>query len=186
LKQRGLLQKQLVTAWKHVIEQDYLSQRINSERSLQAALWARLNQELPATRRLFIEPAIQLGDDQSKKTMIPDIVVCNTREVIGILELKYMPRTSPRVEKDIKNLATIAKERAYLSIANDRFRGKDKDVKTYPLSRNVLFAWAGIHSREIQPGSPLYSAGYPELDGCFLELHAITSQGEDPHVFYRS
>jgi len=43
MSRRTVLRSQLTTAWREAIEEDYRSQRINSERSLQASLWSRLN-----------------------------------------------------------------------------------------------------------------------------------------------
>jgi len=97
MKQRSLIKSQIIRAWTESIEDDYCSQRINSERSLQASFWAHLNNMLPKNRRLFIEP---VGASLIK--LIPDIVVCNTRAVISVIELKYLPRAQPKHSQDIK------------------------------------------------------------------------------------
>lgn len=125
MKQRSLIKSQIIRAWTECIDDDYCSQRINSERSLQASFWAHLNSLLPKNRRLFIEPniSIRVGDRLIK--LIPDIVVCNTREVISVIELKYLPRTLPIYNKDIKSLSLIAENRHQITIANDRFRGSE-------------------------------------------------------------
>jgi hypothetical protein len=84
---RALLRLQIVKAWRLTICKDYAAERINSERSLQAALWSRLNTTLseklpPKSRRMFIEPRMTVAG----KALYPDIVICNTRQVIGIIE----------------------------------------------------------------------------------------------------
>jgi len=182
---RSHLKNQIIFAWQQVIEGDYRNQRVNSERSLQASFWSHLNQALPTNRRLFIEPVMRFEHGSVTKTVIPDIVVCNTREVISIIELKYLPRARPRFEKDIKNLALIAKNRYGISIANERFRGKEKDGKTYALSRNILFTWAGVHAVNGVMDERLFSSNFPSLDGCYLELHAITGHDSDPEILVK-
>lgn len=101
MNRRGLLRGQLTQAWGMAIDEDYRRQRINSERSLQASLWSKLNVLLPPeSRRMFIEPKLKATvaalDGQVKPEFrFPDIVICNTREVIGIVEVKYLPRAKP-------------------------------------------------------------------------------------------
>src|SRR5690606_13711830 len=80
---------------------------INSERSLQASLWARLNKILPRTnRRMFIELGLSISGT-NHQVRYPDIVICHSRSVIGISELKYLPRTRPAWQKDIATFRWI-------------------------------------------------------------------------------
>ena len=97
---RRLLKAQILEAWSECITGDYARQRINSERSLQASLWSELNDRLDErTRRMFIEPRLSCETEKSPRrdntVRYPDLVVCNTRSVIGIIELKYRPRAKP-------------------------------------------------------------------------------------------
>lgn len=86
---RALPKKQVREAWRQSITIDYALQRINSERSLQASLWSNLNAQLaPRSRRMFIEPCMS-ASGSTKQLQYPDLVICNSREVIGIIELKY-------------------------------------------------------------------------------------------------
>ena len=149
MKQRKFIKSLITHAWEKSIEEDYCNQRINSERSLQASFWAHLNQMLPKTRRLFIEPSMRINANGEMKKLIPDIVVCNTKEVISVIELKYLPRVQPKYEKDLQSLALIAKNKSKTSIANERFRGPEKDSTRYWLSKNILFVWAGVHAKEL-------------------------------------
>ena len=183
MKQRGIIKNLIIQAWNQSIAEDYCNQRINSERSLQASLWSHLNRKISKNRRLFIEPVMTIRDKGENKKFIPDIVVCNTKEVISIIELKYLPRTNPRYKKDIESLALIAKNRHQITIANERFRGTEKDSTQYALSKNVLFVWAGVHARNRTGTYHLYSDGYKALDGCYLQLHAQTASNSRPEVF---
>ena len=148
---RSLLRKQLFEAWSESIDKDYACQRINSERSLQASLWSKLNARLdPQTRRMFIEPGLKIEQEKQKhgsQIRYPDLVVCNTRVVIGIIEIKYRPRTKPVWKKDVASLEWIASNRDAIRVRNSRFRGIEADGRSYPLAANILFVWAGIHAK---------------------------------------
>jgi hypothetical protein len=185
MKQRALLKSQIIKAWNKSMKRDYFNQRINSERSLQASFWSHLNQLLKGNRRLFIEPTMSIKIKNNKKRIIPDIVVCSAKQVISVIELKYMPRAQPKYQKDIKSLVLIAKNRNKISIANERFRGTEKDGTRYSLSKNILFVWAGVHAKEKLEINQSYSAGHESLDGCYLELHAETKTNSKPKVFQR-
>lgn len=186
---RRPLRKQLIEAWQEAIESDYCSQRINSERSLQAAFWARLNNILPEeTRRMFIEPVLKVP--RSGRTHFPDIVICNTQEVIAVVEIKYQPRVLPSHKKDLRTLSVVAANREHLSVSNTRIHGVSADPKKYPFSKDVLFVLAGVHkSPKTSFGSkhvPLLATGISGLAGCFLQLHAETHADDQPKVFARS
>ncbi len=181
---RNPLKNIIIDAWHACIEYDYVRQRINSERSLQASFWAQLNQKLPATRRIFIEPSIKVTTASGAKQLIPDIVICNTKEVISVIELKYLPRAQPKYAKDINSLATIAQKRKHITISNSRFRGTKVDNKQYPLSSNMLFIWAGIHATLNQEITDLYSKGYKSLTDSFIQLHAATTDNQQPEIYW--
>lgn len=180
---RNPLKNIIIEAWRDCIDNDYLRQRINSERSLQASFWAQLNQRLPVTRRIFIEPPVIIKTRNGVKKLIPDIVVCNTSEVISVIELKYLPRGQPRFAKDIESLALIAQKRKQISISNSRFRGAEADSRRYSLSNNILFVWAGIHAQPKQEIAGLYSTGYKTLANSFVQLHAETRHNDKPKIY---
>jgi len=182
MKQRAGIKKLIINAWKKSIAKDYSNQRINSERSLQASFWSYLNKTLPDTQRIFIEPPFSFKVKGEVKVLYPDIVICNTKEVICVIELKYLPRGRPQYKKDIQSLALISKYRRQILIKNERFRGVEKDSKPYTLSDNVLFVWASIHDGSKSEVEHLYSHGYKSLDGCYLQLHAETEIGAKPKI----
>ena len=185
MNRRTLLRTQLTQAWRECIETDYCSQRINSERSLQASFWSKLNPLLPAgTRRVFIEPAMKIAvsrPDGSTKIHIkyPDIVVCNTQHIVGIVELKYQPRAKPSWKKDINTFAWIDQHREKISVSNVRFHGVEADANPYSLASDVLFVWAGIHT----PWAHRIGDDVtPALQSSFLEMHADTHADRVPSV----
>lgn len=188
---RRPLQRQIELAWENVIQQDYERQRVNSERSLQASLWSQLNVLLPPkTRRIFIEPALSIAAASSTKNVIPDFVICNSRQVIAVVELKYQPRMQPSFRKDIETLRAIASNRSGIFVANCRYRGERSFVRSYPVANKALFIWAGVHrepptnAQHANVSQP-FNAGVPELEGCYLELHAETSAVGPPRIYSR-
>jgi hypothetical protein len=171
---RTLLRGQIAEAWRECIERDYAAQRINSERSLQASFWSCLNALLPAqSRRMFIEPGLT-ARTPATQTRYPDLVVCNTRQVIAIIELKYQPRARPSWHKDLQTFHWIPANRDALVVSNTRFRGVSADARSYRLSPDVLYVWAGVHA-----GADLdLRAQVPvEWRAAFLQLHAETRAG---------
>ena len=179
MSSRPLLRKQIAEAWRQSIAVDYAAQRINSERSLQASVWSHLNSVLPRkTRRMFIEPCMSiLGQDREDR--FPDLVICNTRHVIGIVELKYQPRMRPSWRKDIDTFHWLAKNQSNIAITNSRYRGAEADARVYPLAQQVLYVWAGVHAE-----SPIRLADHiaPELSPMFLALHAETHDTKAPQL----
>jgi hypothetical protein len=172
---RPLLRRQITEAWRQSISTDYAAQRINSERSLQASVWANLNALLPQnTRRTFIEPRMSIPGS-NRQSRIPDIVICNSREVIGIVELKYQPRGKPSWNKDLATFHWVTENRDRISISNSRFRGVGIDARSYPLSKTILYVWAGVHAAcALDPRSHIT----PAVSQCFLALHAETQHGQ--------
>ena len=153
---------------------------------MQAAFWAQLNERLPANRRLFIEPGISIRTSNGIKKIVPDIVVCNSREVIAVIELKYRPKGPPNYLKDIQTLDLIARNRDGIAIANARFRGAEKDARRYTASQKILFVWAGIHTAPAPDEEKLFAEGIGSLSGSYLQLHAATHAGQAPDVYYYS
>ena len=180
---RGLLRSQIRKAWDECIAVDYARQRINSERSLQASLWAKMNDLLDErTRRMFIEPRLSCENGSDSTYRYPDLVVCNTQSVIGIIELKYRPKGKPAWKKDVETMEWVAANRKKLSVQNKRYKGLEVDSRIYRLSPYVLFVWAGIHAKAEVKVSEHISK---RLQGCFLELHAVTSRNRQPKVWWK-
>lgn len=176
MKRRMPLRNNLEWAWNQC-QEDYNARLINSERTLQAALWANLRARLkddPVRRhqRVFIEPAITLNDDQ---IIYPDLVICNSRTIIGVVEIKFLPRTKPRFSKDLKTLASLAAQQLEVPLKIDRFRGSKPGKHHYRFAEHVLLAWAGIHgcSEEIDE-CRFAERNSSDFKGYYFELHGLT------------
>lgn len=182
MNNRKLLRSQLIEAWHQAIESDYKRQRINSERSLQASIWSKLDKIFDnQPRRMFIEPSLavisSVAEGQKRIVRVPDLIICNSREIIGVVEMKYRPNTKPNYKKDIDTLAWIAKNDSNIVISNYRFRGDIADAHTYKMAKSVVFAWAGVHrDKNISLDIP------KSIKENFLELHAITRMNQDPEI----
>mgnify|MGYP003583189022 CR=1 FL=1 len=126
----------------------YKDQRVNSERSLQVAVWSALNRLLAErkTFRLFVEPRLVLpGKGRWPQAVrVPDIVVCNRDRAIAVIELKFKPRGRPASKGDLDKFAALAHPRCKdLLVTHERWRG-DKEPKHFPLGRDAVFIWMAI------------------------------------------
>lgn len=176
MSSRKPLQSQIIHSWLQCIEENYCSHRINSERSLQAALWSKLNLVLPnRNRRIFIEPRLRTNIDSNCR--FPDLVICNTRQAIAFIEIKYLPRQQPSWKKDLSTLQWVHSNQTNLSLVNNRYEGKLKNIKKYSVASNALFIWAGIHR---QTDIVLSQHIAQSLRPSFLAIHTETSSAAEP------
>lgn len=184
MARRSKLGGHLVEAWRRTIKEDYCKGHINSERSLQALLVANLRtvfREEVIDRRIFVEPAIRLHDG---RLIRPDIVVCNAREAICFVELKYAPRGIASTAKDMRSISAIARSED-ISIALQRYRGPQLPPMVFRMSKATLFAWAGIHAGDTAP-STLWDTDEAFADHFYLEMHAKTIRGSAPEERYNT
>lgn len=181
MQRRTLLKKQLIEAWNLTIHDHYQSQLINSERGLQVYFCSTLMsifQREKLKRRVFIEPRITSISD--KKDRYPDIVICNSLRIIGVVELKYLPRGRAKFAKDINTLEFITKHHSDLTIRNDRYRGIKADSRLYPLAADAVLCWGGVYTgKRIDLKLHTNDAIKPY----FLQLDAITSKEQPPVVY---
>ena len=89
MSEKSTLRAQLKRAWRDTIDQ-YQAQLINSEHGLQVHFCAALLSQFEASnmktrRRVFVEPSLRLSVDSVR---YPDVVICDTKNVVGIIELK--------------------------------------------------------------------------------------------------
>lgn len=184
---RHLLRSQLKTAWEFAIRQRYDHQLINSERGLQLYFCeALLNQfkESRVNRRLFVEPHLATID--GSRGRYPDIVICNTRRIIGIVEIKYAPRVGlthreGKVEKDLETLSYAVARADTLTLSNDRYQGPDYGKKSYSLANDAVLCWAGVYKGPVMKLGECIGA---EVSPHFLQLNALTRKSEVPEIVF--
>ena len=146
MAERVLLKKQIIRSWTASIKNEYDNQLINSERGLQFYFCRHLLEEFKfdgLNRTLFIEPRISIGN--SRESRYPDIVICNSKQIVSVIEIKYQPRSTPDFAKDLATLNWIRDGGSNFSLTNERFLGK-KNVgqKGYKLESDAIFCWAGF------------------------------------------
>lgn len=175
---RTPLRKQLSTAWRQTLTGPYQNQLINSERGLQVHFCHALMREFESAgieRRLFIEPTVKLGADGVR---CPDLIICNSQRIIGIVELKYAPRAVPDYTKDLETFALLASHANSITLANERFRGEGAS-KTYLLADDAVFCWAAVYAGEL---IEMPSQSISTLAGRFFRLDAITHESAPPTI----
>jgi hypothetical protein len=181
---RGLLRRHLRNAWVSTMQEVYKQQLISSERALQVHFAARLMEAFKADRvrrYVFVEPRIMLDEGHR---IHPDLLVCNSREVIGAIELKYQPNVPPRFLKDFATLDALAEGCTSIRLENRRYRGPGRGELGFQLSANPLFVWAGVYRsprQDIRPTDP--TAIDPSQ---LMVLHAVTRVDDEPKLFARS
>jgi hypothetical protein len=185
---RNSLRAQLWRAWKIVIKKDYNEQRINSEHGLEFYFCSALHEEFTkfndrsgGNRGFFIEPGLSFSG-KAKSRRHPDIVICDKKIIIGVIEIKYAPRGKPAskaYEKDLETLQLVANADE-LWLSNDRFRGIATRNTKYRLAKDAVLCWAGIYAgEEIDMQDDIGNGHFRER---FLQLSALTVDGEHPNV----
>lgn len=170
-------------AWADTIRSAYLDQVISSERALQVHFTARLMDlfwEDSVKRRVFVEPKMQLD---TGARVHPDLLICNSRSIIGVVELKYQPKIRPQYEKDFATFESLAAEGTNIRIENRRFRGPEGGGGRFALSADAMYVWAGVYRGPVRdiPGFET-DIGPKQL----LVLHAATSARDAPKITARS
>lgn len=180
MNKRNLLRTNLEAAWRNTIEDHYNSQLINSEHGLQVYFCMELLKLFKAVnlqRRVFIEPNIQTSCGQSR---FPDVVICNSQKIIGIVELKYTPRGRPNTEKDLETLSLTTSES--FEIKNERYHGPSReDLKKYTVADDAIMCWAGIYT-----GERINLRSIPteqKFEDRFLQMDGLTKEKADPEIW---
>jgi hypothetical protein len=171
MTRRGLLRNHLKAAWCHTIFGPYAEMLINSERGLQVHFCVKLLELLADhDRRLFIEPTIVFPKGVKR---CPDLVICNSRRIIGVVEFKYTPRTLPSFAKDFETLALLAEAaEGEVALSNERFRGP-REARSYHVASDAVLCWAAVHCDK--PFS-IPQHHVEEVGSRYLELRAIAGE----------
>jgi hypothetical protein len=120
-------------------------------------------------RRLFVEPTVRFSPHDMR---CPDLVICDSQQITGVVEFKYAPRALPDYSKDLQTLDLFVKHAGAVTLSNERFRGEGSP-QTYSLAKDAVLCWAAVYADtyvEIKPLSLL------SLEEQFLRLDAITHE----------
>lgn len=177
---RTLLRRQLRKAWCETMNA-YRSQLVNSEAGLQLFFCKSLLDQFSLSgvtknRRLFVQPCVFVDGAVDRK--YPDVVICNSRQIIGVAELKYVPRGRPDHTKDMQTLEFMAAHADRLTLSNDRFCGPSSP-RSYSLARDAVLCWAGIYKGKKLVELNALAASFNDR---FLRLDALTRETKPPEV----
>lgn len=146
---RSRLKCHVNEAWRRTICNEYHGRQINNEAALQAHFVKHLEavfSEQEVERRIFIEPPFKLqGRDELPRNRIPDIVVCSAQRIIGLIELKYAPRGTPRFDLDLQKLCWIFESRGTdIALKAERYCGPT-NLRPFSFSTDVLLVYAAVY-----------------------------------------
>jgi hypothetical protein len=178
--QRTALRAALKAAWQSVIECKYDERLIDSEASLQVHFAAALMEQFRCEeriRRIFVEPSVRVEIPKIYKK--PDLLICNQHSIIGMVELKYVPRGRPSYMKDLETLNVLAEHRLKFMVSNERYLGPHKGAREYVLAKDAVLCWAAVYTGA-KVASPLFE--FAEKRSNFLALHALTSEINPAHI----
>lgn len=172
----------LSESWRQ-IESMYTEERLNSERCLQAALYASMSRVFGSTARIFVEPS---WDGEG---MVPDLVICCGNEIRCVVEIKFTPHfwiPSARISSDLEKLqiyASYREKEVRLDYCGPRSRFDLKErkwqqpIQRFRLTTDALFVFAVISRREDRAttldGIKKISPGIASIPG-FVLLAAAT------------
>ena len=130
---------------------------ICSERHMQCELFRILCNDKAFINQyeLFVEPRLSNTDYAKLNGKIPDIIIAsrNEREIVAVMELKYVPHSYPQYEKDIDVLTNFYKLRSLrrneniktsFSLLSDPETGEWKNDVLFPVSSNMTLIYAVI------------------------------------------
>lgn len=143
-----------IESW-HDTLHDYAQRRINSEKCLQASLYAGLRARLEGDYRVFVEATIWPPEGSHQAI---DLLVCHNNDIVGAIELKYKPKTKINrigMHSDINKLLKLRNRRSTASkirVEMRRYVGdtrKDKELFAFAPGRRVIFGGYCQSEKEI-------------------------------------
>lgn len=133
-----------IESW-HDTLNDYAQRRINSEKCLQASLYAGLRTRLKGDYRVFVEATVWPPEGSHQAI---DLLICHNNYIVGAIELKYKPKVKIHrigMYSDITKLLKLRNRRSTASkikVEMRRYVGdtrKDKELFDFAPERRVIF-----------------------------------------------
>lgn len=131
------------------IKESFLQQKINTERLLQAEFYRQLKDRLTdPVYNVWVEPVLAFRENDIELThKKPDIVITKEKEVVGVIELKFVPWAEADYIEDINKLEKLSREggnKIYLlqNIYSGEWH-KDEE-SSFTISSNLLSVFAVI------------------------------------------
>lgn len=166
-----MLRELLNNAWNETVE-DYKASRINSERTLQAALYSRLRTRLPTSTQVLCEPVISF---ELRGNLIPDMVIAEGGDVIAIIELKFVPHHRPMWRGDLEKLRWYgeAKEAHFQLVLDPGTGVYTEDRFRFTENCLLVFGVVGRHDAEALDQEILFVDAKGLEDRFVPLLHAV-------------
>jgi hypothetical protein len=137
---------------------------INSERTLQSLMYAKLRERL-SNHVILCEPQITV---ERHGCFVPDIVVLREDVVVAIAELKFVPHGYPVYEFDLRKLAVLAEYRQPFQLLLDPYSGKFTS-QDFQISADCILVFAAIGRHDAAAVDPV---GLRDAMGQFDERFA--------------
>jgi hypothetical protein len=157
--------------WQLAMNEFYATERVNSERCLQAVLYHLFTTSgLGPDETVLVEPASDLPG-------VPDLVIRDDTQIKCIIEIKctpHEPKSPATIKKDLRNLVSYSRQagrRVRLDIFGPRYhwkrgRGWTPPMPSFLLSERACYVFA-ILARHDDPASNInrLREWLPELAG---------------------
>lgn len=140
-----MVRRMLEESWSEVIEA-YQDGRINSERTLQAQLYAHLERRVPKGGVVLCEPTIDL---QEIGRVFPDLIVVQGNEVQAAVELKFVPHYFPLFRDDLEKLRSFGRATDRFKLILEPASGR-YTVDEYRFSSQCLLVFGAIGQRDAE------------------------------------
>ena len=135
--------EKLKNIWMTWVESSYLEGRITTERGLQSNLYAHILREEPDWK-VYVEPGFYPPDGMTAQYK-PDLVICDSRNILAIIEIKFVPHHYPQYISDLDKMIDISSNVNYREIFLDinQKTGKDAGNK-HVITRETNFVFMVI------------------------------------------
>jgi hypothetical protein len=148
------------------VGRDYKDGLINSESCFQAVLYKVLREQITdaSDTKVFVEPVIKYYDSGSPQYK-PDLVICQNKKILAIIELKFAPNWDPKIKADLDKLNLLANQdgiadKYYVSRKPRTGEWEDREYEITP-STVFIIAVIGKHTSK----SVNYNSIKPSIDG---------------------
>ncbi len=136
------LRRALSRLWVKEIQLLYNNGLICSEAHLQAELYASLRKKLTAKNNFHVWVEAVIPQVDQLKT---DILVTHEQNIIGVIELKYIPHGFPRYENNFQKFEKLQHQKMLrLNLKLNPITGLDDYRFHFSFDENCLFVFAAI------------------------------------------
>lgn len=122
----------------------YWNHEVNSECTLQSAMYAELRSRVPGDYVVLCEPQMTV---ERHGCFVPDIVVVHERLIVGIAEIKFVPHGYPVYELDLRKLTVLSEAAQTFRVLLDPSTG-NLSSDSFKVDAGCLLVFAAIGKRD--------------------------------------